>query len=103
MSQCAYCLESGVPLTRDHVIPRSAGGPTAVWNIVNACEPCNRLKDDHVMVELGYMLSYVSQRRARGRYIVYPPRSVVKYIATQLNAMRQGKSFRSLGRGRDAK
>lgn len=30
--------------TRDHVIPRSAGGPTQMWNLVAACHDCNQAK-----------------------------------------------------------
>lgn len=38
---CAYCLASGVPLTRDHVEPLSRGGRDVVDNVVPACAPCN--------------------------------------------------------------
>lgn len=40
---CHYC-ENYVPLTRgtrDHVVPRSFGGPGFLWNLVYACEGCN--------------------------------------------------------------
>lgn len=40
---CAYCGASsdGGELTRDHIIPRSQGGPNLLWNYVPACAPCN--------------------------------------------------------------
>lgn len=40
---CHYCGDY-VPLprgTRDHVVPRSFGGPGFLWNLVYACETCN--------------------------------------------------------------
>ena len=44
---CAYCNErlSKATRTRDHVIPRSAGGPNGD-NLVPSCAPCNRAKSD---------------------------------------------------------
>lgn len=45
---CQYCGSKfrSADLTFDHVIPRSRGGKTNWQNIVAACWPCNRLKDD---------------------------------------------------------
>ena len=31
----------------DHVIPRSKGGPDAIWNLVLSCKPCNDRKRNH--------------------------------------------------------
>lgn len=43
---CQYCGGpfSGSELTFDHVIPRSKGGGTDWYNIVSACDDCNRKK-----------------------------------------------------------
>jgi len=44
--QCEYC-EIVYPLrelTRDHVYPRSRGGPNAMWNLALACKKCNLKK-----------------------------------------------------------
>ena len=41
---CAYCDATGVPLTIDHIIPRSRGGSDRVSNLTLACEPCNTAK-----------------------------------------------------------
>jgi len=43
---CQYCSKhfSGSELTFDHVIPRSKGGGTDWYNIVSACDVCNRKK-----------------------------------------------------------
>jgi hypothetical protein len=46
--RCGYCLSdealTGVPLTFDHLIPRSAGGLTTGENLWLACRPCNEYK-----------------------------------------------------------
>ena len=40
---CHYCgIRGGV--TIDHIVPRCFGGPDVIWNLVSACEPCNREK-----------------------------------------------------------
>lgn len=44
--RCKYCLDplSYKQATRDHVIPRSAGGLNHRSNTVAACESCNKAK-----------------------------------------------------------
>jgi 5-methylcytosine-specific restriction endonuclease McrA len=56
---CQYC---GVKVTmatgtRDHVIPRSRGGPDTLTNVVTACRSCNVSKDDRTPDEMGMTLS----------------------------------------------
>ena len=60
--QCAYCNEllTRTTLTRDHVIPRAAGGGPGE-NLVPACGPCNRAKADRSLLE------FLVARRARWR------------------------------------
>ncbi|MCY4663171.1 MAG: RRXRR domain-containing protein [Acidimicrobiaceae bacterium] len=45
---CIYCgkrdWESSSPFNLDHVVPRSAGGPTNVRNVVWSCKRCNERK-----------------------------------------------------------
>lgn len=47
---CTYCGKLFIRenaqrrRTKDHIVPRSMGGPTEPWNIVYACYQCNRLK-----------------------------------------------------------
>jgi 5-methylcytosine-specific restriction endonuclease McrA len=41
---CAYCLRSDVPLTMDHIIPVSKGGPHTQGNVVPSCKSCNSRK-----------------------------------------------------------
>lgn len=48
--RCCYCLtseaNSGIPLTHDHILPISKGGPTSFENVCLACRPCNEFKTD---------------------------------------------------------
>lgn len=46
---CAYCLRADRPLTQDHMVPISRGGPHSLENIVPACGPCNSRKGDRSM------------------------------------------------------
>jgi hypothetical protein len=41
---CHYCGDQAT--SRDHIIPQSVGGKSVWWNLVSACEPCNRAKAD---------------------------------------------------------
>jgi 5-methylcytosine-specific restriction endonuclease McrA len=43
-NRCAYCLKSGVTLTRDHVQPLVHGGSHDPSNIIPACRSCNSRK-----------------------------------------------------------
>lgn len=51
--RCAYCLsdmtmQNGLnnTATRDHIRPKSRGGPSSDFNMVAACYKCNSLKGD---------------------------------------------------------
>jgi HNH endonuclease len=48
--RCCYCLtqsvNSGIPLSFDHVLPRSRGGATTFENVCLACRSCNEFKSD---------------------------------------------------------
>lgn len=55
---CAYChhpmtLEKNQmnSVTRDHIVPRSADGPTSRFNIVAACYRCNQIKGSMPLCE----------------------------------------------------
>jgi hypothetical protein len=41
LGRCLYCLATGVPLTEEHLVPRSLGGRLTLRDA--ACEPCRRL------------------------------------------------------------
>jgi len=42
--QCQYCGKTDLPLTIDHIIPRSRGGEYSWENLITACPPCNSKK-----------------------------------------------------------
>ncbi len=42
--KCAYCDAENVPLTIDHIHPRSKGGSNRASNLTLACFPCNQRK-----------------------------------------------------------
>lgn len=48
--RCCYCLtseaNSGIPMTFDHIQPRSKGGGTSFENVCLACRTCNEYKSD---------------------------------------------------------
>ncbi|NJK62381.1 MAG: HNH endonuclease [Synechococcaceae cyanobacterium SM2_3_1] len=50
--RCCYCqtseANSGIPLTFDHIHPRSKGGATVFENLCLACRPCNEYKSDAI-------------------------------------------------------
>lgn len=54
--QCQYCGAKDVPLTIDHVIPRSRGGTDNWENLVCACIHCNNRKGDRTPEEAGMQL-----------------------------------------------
>lgn len=49
--RCAYCGEIPARLSRDHVIPVSAGGAHTYTNIVPACQSCNSKKGARLLSE----------------------------------------------------
>ncbi len=68
---CAYCGHhfGHEKLTRDHVIPRSKGGPDKWTNVVTACGPCNKRKDADSPEEAGMKLLYVPYAPNRSEYL----------------------------------
>lgn len=63
---CQYCGQSFEPkeLTFDHVVPVARGGRRSWENIVTACMPCNRRKDDRTPAEAGMTLKRTPKRPA---------------------------------------
>jgi 5-methylcytosine-specific restriction endonuclease McrA len=58
--RCVYCGRSpreSVLLEADHVVPRSAGGPDTMANLVTACQDCNRGKSAKALDTVGYIHS----------------------------------------------
>jgi hypothetical protein len=54
--QCAYCGRRAT--TRDHVKPRSQGGPTSWDNLVASCAACNSRKDGRTPEQAGMRLRF---------------------------------------------
>ena len=51
--RCAYCfsemtmeLNRDNTATRDHIRPKSRGGPSSDFNLISSCRRCNSLKGD---------------------------------------------------------
>ena len=44
--RCQYCGQTGLPLTIDHIVPKSRKGEDAWENLVAACVKCNNKKGD---------------------------------------------------------
>lgn len=80
---CQYC-GSETALTLDHVIPRSRGGPTEWENVVAACPPCNRRKNDRLPKEAGMKLRQVPKRPAAAVFVYVearvPPMTWQQYL-----------------------
>ena len=49
--RCIYCNRKPSRFTLDHIIPRSANGPTNPGNLVSACERCNKAKGNRPVEE----------------------------------------------------
>ncbi|MEN5275811.1 HNH endonuclease signature motif containing protein [Brucella sp. TWI432] len=93
--KCAYCL-SRLTLktaTRDHIIPRSAGGLDHRNNIVAACEPCNKLKGS---TPLALFLRMISRPRP-GEPMKYRLVWFSRQIEKRLDVMEK-RVMRSVGR-----
>lgn len=59
---CAYCgrhFQSSDDLSRDHIHPTSRDGKDTWMNVITACRPCNRIKDDRTPEEAGMPLIWI--------------------------------------------
>ena len=77
---CAYCGDEFVTarLTRDHVHPRSKGGPDEWTNVVTACSPCNKVKDDRDINEIPNMdLLYLPYAPNRAEFLILQNRRIL--------------------------
>jgi len=60
--RCQYCGRGDVPLTLDHIHPRSKGGEDSWENLVAACVKCNNKKGDSNPDEAGMSLLRVPMK-----------------------------------------
>lgn len=74
--KCVYCGRGDLPLTLDHVLPRSRGGTDDWENLVAACLPCNNKKGDRTPEEANLTL----------RTIPYKPNHVM-YMKNSVNRL----------------
>lgn len=77
---CAYCgrVYTGKDLmSRDHVMPVSRNGPNVWTNVVTACHPCNKLKDDRTPEEAHMPLLYVPYTPNRSEWLILANRNIL--------------------------
>ena len=77
---CAYCGDqfSMSHLTRDHVHPRSKGGVDRWENVVTACGPCNKFKDDRDINNIPNMdLLYLPYAPNRAEFLILQNRRIL--------------------------
>lgn len=76
---CAYCGHKFPEhkLSRDHIIPRSKGGKDIWTNVVTACEPDNRRKDDKTLEQAGMKLLYVPYVPSWAEHLILKNRNVL--------------------------
>ena len=91
---CAYCGQIFNPrdLTRDHVIPVSTKGLDIWGNVVTACGPCNRHKDDRTPDQAGMPLLYVPYAPNRHEYLILMNRNI---LINQMDFLLSGVSTNS--------
>jgi len=67
--ECIYCGVKG-PLTREHILPRSCGGPDIPDNAIRVCQPCNSGKGGRRLYEWkGLRAKDKIPRIAEGKYL----------------------------------
>lgn len=78
-NMCAYCgnVFKNEELTRDHIHPRSRGGPDKWNNVVTACGSDNKFKDDRTPDEAGMKLLFVPYAPNRAEYLILMNRSIL--------------------------
>lgn len=77
---CAYCGDDYIvrELTRDHIHPKSKGGVDRWENVVTACGPCNKLKDDRDIDNIPNMgLLYLPYAPNRAEYLILHNRRIL--------------------------
>jgi 5-methylcytosine-specific restriction endonuclease McrA len=95
---CAYCgghFANFRELSRDHIIPRSRGGPNTWMNIVTSCRKCNAKKGDRLLKEVGMELIYVPYVPCHYENLILQSRTI---LADQMDYLMAGlpKSSRVL-------
>ena len=78
-NMCAYCGQtySHDHLTRDHIHPRSRGGPDKWTNVVASCGSCNKFKDNMTPEEAGMKLLYLPYTPTRAEHLILMNRNIL--------------------------
>ncbi|NBR24265.1 MAG: HNH endonuclease [Micrococcales bacterium] len=87
---CAYCaghFPNFRELSRDHIIPRSRGGPNTWMNIVTSCRKCNAKKGDRLLKEVGMELVYVPYVPCHYENLILQSRTI---LADQMDYLMAG-------------
>ncbi len=69
--QCQYCGSKDIPLTTDHIIPRSRGGRDRWENLVCACIVCNNKKGNRTPRQADLLLMKKPRKPHRFAYIKF--------------------------------
>ena len=89
---CLYCGEELPPrlLTRDHVVPVSAGGRDEWNNVVTACRACNQRKANLSLERIGMRLLAVPYAPNRAEGLILENRRI---LADQMAFLRTRVGF----------
>ncbi len=76
---CAYCGNTFATsqLSKDHIHPVSQGGKNAWSNVVTACKPCNKHKDDRMLKDIDMELCYIPYAPSRCEWLILQNRKVL--------------------------
>ena len=66
--RCQYCGRTDLPLTVDHILPRSRGGDDTWENLITACHRCNTKKGNRTPAEAGMT---TRTKPARPNHIIF--------------------------------
>jgi len=67
---CAYCGRGDLPLTIDHITPKSMGGEDTWNNLITACLPCNNKKGNRTPQQAEMVLLYKPYKPTFVRFLV---------------------------------
>lgn len=74
--RCQYCGATTLPITVDHIVPRSVGGADSWENLVAACIRCNNLKGDRTPDKAGMRLRSQPRRPSHVSFIIHSAGSI---------------------------
>lgn len=80
---CVYCGKSSGKMTIDHVTPRSKGGDDSWGNMVSSCSPCNALKADKSLKEVGFEEPIIPPVENRNMRFAMVDNAVRKYLTEE--------------------